>query len=321
MKMESQMKTLLAGMALWTVLMNATVRADPVFNRPPEPCVPSGCTVEATSTNCSEALVTFTNLVVSPTNLCVGQTVAASVTQIISNGVQIITSSCTNSCGDSCTNNCPGPQTNTIAPSPANWWIVTGVGATPPSGSGLSASFTPTNVGNGTITFYAGWQHGCDTNSVTNSAPGSFTVRCPTQTVSSGAAYCGTATPVSQGEVQFGAAFTYCYDCANGWWISETVTTDSNDCPGGQLLTQTNVLQMPGGCVTDYITNPGFPSIAADCTTVNQQTVAIGPTQDTIGVCTYNNTQIVTCTRTNATHPWHGTVVTSSAAVTNSCNW
>jgi hypothetical protein len=203
------MKKLLAGMAVWALLMNTDLRADEDFNQPPQPCQPTGCAVESTSTNCTEALVTFTNLVVSPTNVCVGQTVAASVSQIISNGVQIITTSCTNSCGESCTNTCPSPQTNAISPSPSNWWIVTGVGAIPQSGSGLSASFAPTNTGSGTVTFYASWQHGCDTDTITNNAPGNFTVRCPIQTITASGASCGTT---------YGASFTYCYDCANQWY-------------------------------------------------------------------------------------------------------
>jgi len=144
---------------------------------PPEPCVPTSCGVSSYSTNCSGGSISLTNATVTPTNGCVGSAFSASVSQNATNGQQVITPNCIDDCGNPCTVGCPPPQTNAISPNVvSNWWVVSGVGATPVSGTGTSASFTPTNRGTGTITFYAKWQNGCSTNLQTSSANKTFQV-------------------------------------------------------------------------------------------------------------------------------------------------
>lgn len=122
------------------------------------------------TTNClvapSVSLVLGTNNVL--TN-CLGSAISASASSVFSTGkIEIVTASTSTNCPTSrITNN----VTSTVR---SNWWVVTGPGGFTTNGSGLSASFTPTNSGNGTITFYLQY---------TNPAPcsGSTTVStsCP----------------------------------------------------------------------------------------------------------------------------------------------
>jgi hypothetical protein len=79
---------------------------------------------------------------------CLNSPISASVSTSPTNGKVEIVTSYTPS-------NCPTTRvTNNVAPGIiTNWWVATGPGGFTTNGSGLSASFTPTNVGNGSITF------------------------------------------------------------------------------------------------------------------------------------------------------------------------
>jgi hypothetical protein len=128
------------------------------YSNPP-PCWGSGpastsvsFTVHGTTktTNCltapSVSLTAATNNVL--TN-CLGSPISASVTaSYVTGKVEVVTSSTSTNCPNSrVTNN----VTSTVV---SNWWVASGPGGFTASGSGLSASFTPTNSGNGTLTFY-----------------------------------------------------------------------------------------------------------------------------------------------------------------------
>jgi hypothetical protein len=135
------------------------------------------CVVSSTSTNCSEGSVVLSNVVVNPSNACIGSAISASVSQGIIPGQVIIDTSYTNAnpnatnptCNDTFTTNNPSP---TIV---SNWWTVS-VGSFSTNGTGLSASFTPTSCGSGSITFNTAYQDVCDTNQNTTSASGGFQV-------------------------------------------------------------------------------------------------------------------------------------------------
>lgn len=145
------------------------------------------CVASSTSTNCSEGSVVLSNVVVSPTNGCIGSAFSASVTQTINAGQVVIDTSYTNS-NTNCTGNCSCSDTYTTNnPSPtvvSNWWTVS-VGSFSTNGTGLSASFTPTDCGSGSITFNTAYQDVCDTNINTTSASGSFQVDAVTSLTTS----------------------------------------------------------------------------------------------------------------------------------------
>jgi hypothetical protein len=138
------------GMATWTV----------------------SCNFSHYTTNCSPGGVFLTNITIT-TNVCLGSPVMASVTPTLTNAIQIITSNYTNACGNADTN-CPATKiTNSIPPTlKSNWWVVSGPGSFAASGTGTSATFTPTNTGSGTVTFHAKYTSGCNTNELT-ATPGS----------------------------------------------------------------------------------------------------------------------------------------------------
>lgn len=140
-----------------------------------------GCAFSHYTTNCTEGTLTLTNLTLGTNVVCFGGGVSANVSHAISNAVQVITSHHTNTCGNVDTN-CPNTHaTNLISPSVlSNWWVATvssTVGSYSAQGTGLSASFTPTNPGNGTVTFYTKWRGGCSTNITVTSVATNFTVR------------------------------------------------------------------------------------------------------------------------------------------------
>ena len=74
---------------------------------------------------------------------------------------------------------CPDSTSTNTYPMPtvlSNWWTVSGPGSFATNGGGLSASFSPTNAGGGTITFYTRWSGVCDTNSHPDSISTNFTI-------------------------------------------------------------------------------------------------------------------------------------------------
>lgn len=107
----------------------------------------TNCVETSRTTNClTEATVTLTPVTNSVSG-CQSNQMSVSVTRSNTQGqIEIVINY----------SNCPPTRTtNTYSPSfGSNWWVVTGVGAVPSSGSGLTATFTPTNGGNGTVTFY-----------------------------------------------------------------------------------------------------------------------------------------------------------------------
>ncbi len=134
------------------------------------------CNLSHYTTNCTPGQVILTNGTIT-TNVCIGSQVSATIEQVLSNAIQVITSNYTNACGNPDTN-CPATKiTNSIPPTiVSNWWTAS-VGTFTTNGSGTSAAFVPTNCGNGTITFYARWQNGCTTNTTDTSKTKNFVVR------------------------------------------------------------------------------------------------------------------------------------------------
>lgn len=107
----------------------------------------TNCIETSRQTNClTEATVTLTG----PTNTVKGcQSNSMSVSVTVTNTQGKIETVINYS-------NCPPTRTtNTYNPSlGSNWWVVSGVTASPSNGVGLTANFTPTGSGNGTVTFF-----------------------------------------------------------------------------------------------------------------------------------------------------------------------
>ncbi len=205
--------------------------------------IKTNCYISSKSTNCTPGTLVLTNLTVT-TNACPNTVFTGSASHVISNAIQIITTHYTNACGATASY-CPDTKvTNSIAPgAKTNWWVVTGVGATPPSGSGLSATFTPTNGGNGTLTFYTKWTNGCSTTEYQTSASTNFHVgNCPCTTPLSDAEWAGltgafprlvrchtckqgNATPIGGSAYPHtGVAYNclaWCINDVNRWWWPE----------------------------------------------------------------------------------------------------
>lgn len=295
----TRMKTLLIGMALWTLLMHATVRAEPDFNRPPDPCVPSGCSVASTSNNCAEGSVILTNAYISPrTIVCVGEGMQVWCVPVKIDGTNIVTTACTNSCGDACTNNCPPPATNPYTPTIiSSSWLIGGVTVAPTNygvcegQNCLSSSlFVPITCGNGSATFRATWQHVCDTNTSEATLTTNFTVRCPDMTATGVNAFCGDKS---------GGSFKYCYVCTGGVsyeWHEEVSQTISG-CAAGELQTTPGWNLLSSGCWTDEVTALETPAniLAAcgctTCTNQNVQTISLRVYGYTNIACVYTNIQ------------------------------
>ena len=137
-----------------------------LINPPPEQtCVTNWCEV----IHAPSGQMYFTNIVVWPEPpVCLGTTLYA---------IPIMGSSCDNAIIDNRwdppSTNCPAHtlSTNTYCPySITNWWVVSGPGSFQASGEGLGVAFTPTNCGQGSITFHEVW---------TNSNPCGYTNAMP----------------------------------------------------------------------------------------------------------------------------------------------
>lgn len=120
----------------------------------------TNCIVTNITTSCLTDGSVALKPVTGQTNFCLGDTITMSTDKLITTGkVRVVTSY----------SNCPPTTVTNNAPVPhlvANWWAVSGVGAIPSSGSGLSAAFMPTNAGVGNVTFYQRWRNvaPCNTN-------------------------------------------------------------------------------------------------------------------------------------------------------------
>jgi len=131
----------------------------------------NSCLVAGVSTNCAVAGSMVLTNTTPATNFCFGNAVTASVANLVATNSQIIiTTTYTNAAGAVTTNCPPSFITNRIVPMViSNWWTISGPGSYTNRGAGLSATFTPTNGGNGIVTFnltYAS-QTPCSTNAKT----------------------------------------------------------------------------------------------------------------------------------------------------------
>ena len=120
-----------------------------LINPPPQQtCVTNWCEV----IHAPSGQMFFTNIVVWPESpVCLGTTLYA---------IPIMGSSCDDAIIDNRwdppSTNCPAHTlyTNPYGPySITNWWVVSGPGGFQASGEGLGVGFTPTNCGDGSITF------------------------------------------------------------------------------------------------------------------------------------------------------------------------
>jgi hypothetical protein len=126
----------------------------------PEPPPPPPPPPECTSNWCQVVQfpggsMTFGEVVVWPEEpICLGSTFYASPNMDSTCGDAITASVWANA-----TTNCPTTYaTNTMCPySVTNWWVANGPGSFQASGGGLGTGITPTNCGQGTITFYNVW--------------------------------------------------------------------------------------------------------------------------------------------------------------------
>jgi len=119
---------------------------------------------------------------VTPTNspvVCMGSGISLSASYLVTTGQVLVTTTYTNA-GNSGADACPDTYA-TNYPTPtivSNWWTA-GVGSYSTNGQGLTASFTPTDCGSGSVTFYLKYQNSapCDTNvQSAGSVSGSFNV-------------------------------------------------------------------------------------------------------------------------------------------------
>lgn len=224
------------------------------------------CSVSSYVTNNTEGSVTLTNLTMTPTNGCLGNSFSASVTPGISNAIVKITTHYTNACGNVNTNYCPDTFV-TNNPSPTiltNWWTVSGPGSFTTNGSGTSAGpFTPTNGGTGTVIFYTKWRHACDTNTAIASTNLIFTVRtnCYVSTnviscLASGSWSLTNVTPAMSGCL--GNSFSASADQLIQNAIVLTTTKYTNAC--GETTTN---------CPNTYVTNYPAPTVIDSWWTVD----------------------------------------------------
>lgn len=137
------------------------------------------CVTASTSSSCvSAGSVSLVEPVNSPV-VCIGSSVSLSASYLATAGQVLVTTTYTNANPDS-TNSCDDTY-STNYPTPtivSNWWSAS-VGSFSTNGQGLTASFTPTDCGNGSVTFHLTYQNSdpCDTNiQSAGDVNGSFTV-------------------------------------------------------------------------------------------------------------------------------------------------
>ena len=139
------MATLTLGLLFSGWLTPTPSKAQPSQNNPQPSQENTNCVVTSVDTNCvSGGSVTL----VAPTHapvVCIGDTVSISADfQTVTGQVQTITHY----------DQCPDDVVDSTAvPSFGVTWTMSGVTADVTSGTGLTASFTPTSCGNGTVSF------------------------------------------------------------------------------------------------------------------------------------------------------------------------
>jgi hypothetical protein len=308
------------GVGLLALLVSSARSADmanpPLLIQPPPQ--DTNCYTASTTTNCIEGSITLVGLSVIPAEGCVGQARSATWSVVPSNGVVVITTTCTNAQGVSCTN-CPGPQTNEYVPGVLSYsWTVAGVDATPSSGNSDYISFVPNAAGTGVFTLTATWQKICTNDTTTSTASADFTVRCPNPSGDCLGTYCGPD--------RSGGAFRYCFDCALGWEYKEDVEMAMDTCSTGDIQVNGRVLPLSNACWDDEVTMLAAPGAilqncgATICTNQRTQIISIRPIGSTNWPCIYTNTQTMVITMTSASPP-RGTVQTSSGGASGSCTW
>jgi hypothetical protein len=112
------------------------------------------------STNCNSGSLSLTNGTISPPNGYPGTSFNASVSVFTNNAAIVVSTNWP------CSTNAATYGTNFVSPTTvSNWWTAS-VGSYSTNGTGLSASFEPTNSGCGTVTFYVKYKNNtpCDTN-------------------------------------------------------------------------------------------------------------------------------------------------------------
>ena len=170
------MATLTLGLLFSGWLTPTPTRAQTGQSNPQSNVETTNCVASSTSTNCTEATVTLSN--VPTVTVCVGSGISASTMALITNGLQIIDTSYTNA-GNSGNSSCP-PDYTTNTPAPAlgtNWWTASGCGIST-NGPGLSipGGLVATSCGQVTVTFNQKWTHTCDTNTAVASIQGTIDV-------------------------------------------------------------------------------------------------------------------------------------------------
>lgn len=280
----------------------------------------TNCVVFSTKTTCSEASVGFT---ASNPVVC-GLPIIVSVNLVTTNG-QIVTDTTYTNAGNSGSNACPDTITTTN-PAPAiisrTWADSSSTNCGSNSDNNLSASFTPTAL-SGSVTFTVVWQHVCDKDYATNTTSVPYTVPCPTITNCTVTLQC--APNDDNGNPRIGAQIAYNFNCADGWWTWEVITdANGNPFPGMTLSQATNNINWgnPGDQIYD-----GGPattnSIHVTYQTIYFAPVGGGSATNNNSTCSFQNTQTIQVTQTNAVPP-HGiitTTVTIGSGITATCNY
>jgi hypothetical protein len=215
------------------------------------------CVTSSTTTNCSEGTVTLSSVTVSPAIGCIGSAFSASVSPTITAGQVIVDTSYTNANPNATNTTCDDTYTtNTPTPGPSYTWTVSGPGSFSAGGSGLSASFTPTNCGSGTVTFIATWQDACDTNYSSTSVSGSFQVVDIEH-------QCVATTPTNQNRTTIGIGeqvnLTACGAPGTVTWSTSAGTVSPTNgssttltAPGNAATATVTVNYSGGSCTLDF---------------------------------------------------------------------
>ena len=148
-------------------------------NTPPPSVETTNC-VQASSSG--ECLVNGSISLVAPTNsplVCMGSAVSLSATYLVSTGLVEVTTTYTNA-GNSGADACPNTTTNVPSiPGIASATWDAHVGSFSTNGTGLTAAFTPTDCGSGTVYFHLSYSNSAPCDTSVTGAPdvqGGFTV-------------------------------------------------------------------------------------------------------------------------------------------------
>jgi len=219
----------------------------------------TNCEVASTSSSC----VTAGSIsLVAPTNspvVCLGSSVSLSASYLVTTGQVLVTTTYTNA-GNSGADACPDTY-STNYPTPtivSNWWTAS-VGSYSTNGQGLTASFTPTDCGSGSVTFYLNYQNSapCDTNvQSAGSVSGSFNVvdiqhQCVATTPTN-----QSRTTIGVGEqvnlTACGAPGTITWSTSAGSLSPTNGTYTTLTAPGNAATATVTVNYTSGSCATGF---------------------------------------------------------------------